>query len=162
MAKMAKTTNSATYINLVGATNYYNNVLATLNSLQVNPNIKPATLTKLINNIFWATPQWLNYAPQITESNNLLIIDISYECGAVGNIPDIGLSINLTLNINKQGFVSVTNLQMVYECSHAPAFISNVLQIPYGGYLNTVFNNAPVQIVNYASEGFWQIGIGNN
>lgn len=41
-------------------------------------------------------------------------------------------------------------------------FISNVLQIPYGGYLNTTFNNAPVQIVNYASEGFWQIGIGNN
>lgn len=40
--------------------------------------------------------------------------------------------------------------------------ISNVLQIPYGGYLNTTFNNAPVQIVNYASEGFWQIGIGNN
>lgn len=37
-----------------------------------------------------------------------------------------------------------------------------VLQIPYGGYLNTTFNNAPVQIVNYASEGFWQIGIGNN
>lgn len=47
---------------------------------------------------------------------------------------------------------------MVYECSYAPAFISNVLQIPYGGYLNTTFNNAPVQIVNYASEGFWQIG----
>lgn len=51
---------------------------------------------------------------------------------------------------------------MVYECSYAPAFISNVLQIPYGGYLNTTFNNAPVQIVNYASKGFWQIGIGNN
>lgn len=58
--------------------------------------------------------------------------------------------------------VNVNQLQMVYECSYAPAFISNVLQIPYGGYLNTTFNNAPVQIVNYASEGFWQIGIGNN
>lgn len=58
------------------------------------------------------------------------------------------------------GVVNVNQLQMVYECSYAPAFISNVLQIPYGGYLNTTFNNAPVQIVNYVSEGFWQIGIG--
>lgn len=39
---------------------------------------------------------------------------------------------------------------------------SNVLQIPYGGYLNTTFNNAPVQIVNYAPEGFWQVGVCNN
>ena len=75
---------------------------------------------------------------------------------------DIGITTDIVIVINNNGVVNVNQLQMVYECSYAPAFISNVLQIPYGGYLNTTFNNAPVQIVNYASEGFWQIGIGNN
>lgn len=75
---------------------------------------------------------------------------------------DISITTDIVIVINNNGVVNVNQLQMVYECSYAPAFISNVLQIPYGGYLNTTFNNAPVQIVNYASEGFWQIGIGNN
>ena len=75
---------------------------------------------------------------------------------------DISITTDIVIVINNNGVVNVNQLQIVYECSYAPAFISNVLQIPYGGYLNTTFNNAPVQIVNYASEGFWQIGIGNN
>lgn len=75
---------------------------------------------------------------------------------------NISITTDIVIVINNNGVVNVNQLQMVYECSYAPAFISNVLQIPYGGYLNTTFNNAPVQIVNYASEGFWQIGIGNN
>lgn len=63
---------------------------------------------------------------------------------------DIGISTEITIVINNNGVVNVTY------------FISNVLQIPYGGYLNTTFNNAPVQIVNYAPEGFWQVGVCNN
>lgn len=58
---------------------------------------------------------------------------------------NISITIDIVIVINNNGVVNVNQLQMVYECSYA-----------------TAFNNAPVQIVNYASEGFWQIGIGNN
>lgn len=123
MAKVAKTKNSGTYKNLVGATNYYNAVLQNLQNLQIPVN--------KINNMQYV----LNAVNTATYNTN-----------------PAALQYNPIVN---QGVVNVNQLQMVYECSYAPAFISNVLQIPYGGYLNTTFNNAPVQIVNYASEGFW-------
>lgn len=145
MAKVAKTKNSGTYKNLVGATNYYNAVLQNLQNLQIPVN-KINNMQYVLNAVNIATyntnPAALQYYPQLTT--------------------DISITTDIVIVINNNGVVNVNQLQMVYECSYAPAFISNVLQIPYGGYLNTTFNNAPVQIVNYASEGFWQIGIGNN
>jgi hypothetical protein len=136
MAKVAKTKNSGTYKNLVGATNCYNAVLQNLQNLQIPVN-KINNMQYVLNAVNTATyntnPAALQYNPIVTQTSNGTQYTFNY-----------------------------VQWQMVYECSYAPAFISNVLQIPYGGYLNTTFNNAPVQIVNYASEGFWQIGIGNN
>lgn len=146
MAKVAKTKNSGTYKNLVGATNYYKAVLQNLQNLQVPVNAA------------------LQYNPIVTQTSNGTQYTFNYIQWQMYPqlLIDIGITTDIVIVINNNGVVNVNQLQMVYECSYAPAFISNVLQIPYGGYLNTTFNNVPVQIVNYASEGFWQIGIGNN
>lgn len=106
----------------------------------------------------------LQYNPIVTQTSNGTQYTFNYIQWQMYPqlLIDIGITTDIVIVINNNGVVNVNQLQMVYECSYAPAFISNVLQIPYGGYLNTTFNNAPVQIVNYASEGFWQIGIGNN
>ena len=158
MAKVAKTKHSGAYKNLVGATNYYKAVLQNLQNLQVPVN-QVNNVQYVLNAVNTATyntnPAALQYNP---------IVNFSYMQWQ--NYPQLTTNISITTDIviviNNNGVVNVNQLQMVYECSYAPAFISNVLQIPYGGYLNTTFNNAPVQIVNYTSEGFWQIGIGNN
>ena len=136
MAKVAKTKHSGTYKNLVGATNYYKAVLQNLQNLQVPVN--------QVNNVQYV----LNAVNTATYNTNPAALQYN--------------PIVIQTSTGTQYSFNYIQLQMVYECSYAPAFISNVLQIPYGGYLNTTFNNAPVQIVNYASEGFWQIGIGNN
>lgn len=102
MAKVAKTKNSGTYKNLVGATNYYNAVLQNLQNLQIP--------------------------------------------------------------VNK-----INNMQYVLNAVNIATYNTNPAALQYNPIVNQVsggvqytFNNAPVQIVNYASEGFWQIGIGNN
>lgn len=167
MAKVAKTKNSGTYKNLVGATNYYNAVLQNLQNLQIPVN-KINNMQYVLNAVNIATyntnPAALQYNPIVNQVSGGVQYTFSYMQWQ--NYPQLTTNISITTDIviviNNNGVVNVNQLQMVYECSYAPAFISNVLQIPYGGYLNTTFNNAPVQIVNYASEGFWQIGIGNN
>ena len=58
--------------------------------------------------------------------------------------------------LSEQILGDVYSLDTVYKTG------GNHIEVTAVGYLNTTFNNAPVQIVNYASEGFWQIGIGNN
>lgn len=86
--------------------------------------------------------QWQNY-PQLTTN--------------------ISITTDIVIVINNNGVVNVNQLQMVYECSYAPAFISNVLQIPYGGYMHTMFNNTLLQLVNYTNcEKLWQIAFINN
>lgn len=156
MAKVAKTKHSGTYKNLVGATNYYKAVLQNLQNLQVPVN-QVNNVQYVLNAVNTATyntnPAALQYNPIVTQTSNGTQYTFNYIQWQ--NYPQLTTNISITTD-------NVNQLQMVYECSYAPAFISNVLQIPYGGYLNTTFNNAPVQIVNYASEGFWQIGIGNN
>ncbi len=60
----------------------------------------------------------------------------------MANYPQLTTNISITtykIVINNNGVVNVNQLQMVWNCSYAPALISNVLQIPYGGYLNTTF-----------------------
>lgn len=167
MAKVAKTKNSGTYKNLVGATNYYKAVLQNLQNLQVPVN-QVNNVQYVLNAVNTATyntnPAALQYNPIVTQTSNGTQYTFNYvQWQLYPQLPiDISITTDIVIVINNNGVVNVNQLQMVYECSYAPAFISNVLQIPYGGYLNTTFNNAPVQIVNYASEGFWQIGIGNN
>lgn len=140
---------------------------------------KPAKFAKLpvnqVNNVQYVlnavntatyntNPAALQYNPIVTQTSNGTQYTFNYIQWQMYPqlLIDISITTDIVIVINNNGVVNVNQLQMVYECSYAPAFISNVLQIPYGGYLNTTFNNAPVQIVNYASEGFWQIGIGNN
>ena len=167
MAKVAKTKHSGTYKNLVGATNYYKAVLQNLQNLQVPVN-QVNNVQYVLNAVNTATyntnPAALQYNPIVNQVSGGVQYTFSYMQWQ--NYPQLTTNISITTDIviviNNNGVVNVNQLQMVYECSYAPAFISNVLKIPYGGYLNTTFNNAPVQIVNYASEGFWQIGIGNN
>lgn len=176
MAKVANSKKSLTYKKMVMATNYYNAVLQNLQNLQIPVN-KINNMQYVLNAVNTATyntnPEALQYTPIVKQLSNCNVVNkykngVQYEFSYLQwqNYPqvptDIGISTEITIVINNNGVVNVNQLQMVYECSYAPAFISNVLQIPYGGYLNTTFNNAPVQIVNYASEGFWQIGIGNN
>lgn len=167
MAKVAKTKNSGTYKNLVGATNYYNAVLQNLQNLQIPVN-KINNMQYVLNAVNTATyntnPAALQYNPIVAQTSNGTQYTFNYIQWQMYPqlLIDIGITTDIVIVINNNGVVNVNQLQMVYECSYAPAFISNVLQILYGGYLNTTFNNAPVQIVNYASEGFWQIGIGNN
>lgn len=167
MAKVAKTKHSGTYKNLVGATNYYKAVLQNLQNLQMPVN-QVNNVQYVLNAVNTATyntnPAALQYNPIVNQVSGGVQYTFSYIQWQ--NYPQLTTNISITTDIviviNNNGVVNVNQLQMVYECSYAPAFISNVLQIPYGGYLNTTFNNAPVQIVNYTSEGFWQIGIGNN
>ena len=176
MAKVAKTKNSGTYKNLVGATNYYNAVLQNLQNLQIPVN-KINNMQYVLNAVNTATyntnPEALQYTPIVKQLSNCNVVNkykngVQYEFSYLQwqNYPqvptDIGISTEITIVINNNGVVNVTYLSVVYECNYAPGFISNVLQIPYGGYLNTTFNNAPVQVVNYAPEGFWQVGVCNN
>lgn len=167
MAKVAKTKHSGTYKNLVGATNYYKAVLQNLQNLQVPVN-QVNNVQYVLNAVNTATyntnPAALQYNSIVAQTSNGTQYTFNYIQWQMYPqlLIDISITTDIVIVINNNGVVNVNQLQMVYECSYAPAFISNVLQIPYGGYLNTTFNNAPVQIVNYASEGFWQIGIGNN
>lgn len=142
--------NSGTYKNLVGATNYYNAVLQNLQNLQIPVN-KINNMQYVLNAVNTATyntnPAALQYNPIVNQVSGGVQYTFSYIQWQ--NYPQLTTNISITTDIviviNNNGVVNV-----------------NQLQIPYGGYLNTTFNNAPVQIVNYASEGFWQIGIGNN
>lgn len=176
MAKVANSKKSLTYKKMVMASNYYNAVLQNLQNLQI-PTNKINNMQYVLNAVNTATyntnPEALQYTPIVKQLSNCNVTNkykngVQYEFSYLQwqNYPqvptDIGISTEITIVINNNGVVNVNQLQIVYECNYAPGFISNVLQIPYGGYLNTTFNNAPVQIVNYASEGFWQIGIGNN
>lgn len=92
-------------------------------------------------------PAALQYNPIVTQTSNGTQYTFNYVQWQLYPqlLIDISITTDIVIVINNNGVVNV-----------------NQLQIPYGGYLNTTFNNAPVQIVNYASEGFWQIGIGNN
>lgn len=167
MAKVAKTKNSGTYKNLVRATNYYKAILQNLQNLQVPVN-QVNNVQYVLNAVNTATyntnPKALQYNPIVKNVSNGVQYEFSYiQWQLYPQLPtDIGISTEITIVINNNGVVNVTYLSVVYECNYAPGFIGNVLQIPYGGYLNTTFNNAPVQIVNYAPEGFWQVGVCNN
>lgn len=144
MAKVAKTKNSGTYKNLVGATNYYNAVLQNLQNLQIPVN-KINNMQYVLNAVNTATyntnPAALQYNPIVNQVSGGVQYTFSYMQWQ--NYPqlttNIGITTDIVIVINNNGVVNVNQLQMVYECSYAP-----------------------VQIVNYASEGFWQIGIGNN
>ena len=58
-----------------------------------------------------------------------------------------------TLNSLKVPTNKVTNQQ----------YINNYSQIPYGGYMHTMFNNTLLQLVNYTNcEKLWQIAFINN
>lgn len=154
MAKVAKTKNSGTYKNLVGATNYYNAVLQNLQNLQIPVN-KINNMQYVLNAVNTATyntnPAALQYSPIVNQVSGGVQYTFSYiQWQNYPQLTNISITTDIVIVINNNGVVNVNQLQMVYECSYAPAFISNVLQIPYGGYLNTTFNNAPVQIVNYA------------
>lgn len=167
MAKVANTKKSLTYKKMVYVTNYYNAILQNLQNLQIPVN-KINNATYVLNAVNTATyntnPEALQYNPIVKNVNNGVQYEFSYiQWQVYPQLPiDISVSTEITIVINNNGVVNVTYLSVVYECNYAPGFISNVLQIPYGGYLNTIFNNAPVQIVNYAPEGFWQVGVCNN
>ena len=168
MAKVAKTKNSGTYKNLVGATNYYNAVLQNLQNLQIPVN-KINNMQYVLNAVNIATyntnPAALQYNPIVNQVSGGVQYTFSYMQWQ--NYPQLTTNISITTDIviviNNNGVVNVNQLQMVYECSYAPAFISNVLQIPYGGYMHTMFNNKLLQLVNYTNcEKLWQIAFINN
>lgn len=167
MAKVANTKKSLTYKKMLYVTNYYKAILQNLQNLQIPVN-KINNATYVLNAVNTATyntnPEALQYSPIVKNVSNGVQYEFSYiQWQLYPQLPiDIGVSTEITIIINNNGVVNVTYLSVVYECNYAPGFISNVLQIPYGGYLNTTFNNAPVQVVNYAPEGFWQIGACNN
>lgn len=121
-----------------------------LQNLQIPVN-KINNMQYVLNAVNTATyntnPAALQYNPIVNQVSGGVQYTFSYIQWQ--NYPQLTTNISIT-----KGIVIVINNNGVVNV--------NQLQIPYGGYLNTTFNNAPVQIVNYASEGFWQIGIGNN
>lgn len=73
MAKVAKTKNSGTYKNLVGATNYYKAVLQNLQNLQVPVN-QVNNVQYVLNAVNTATyntnPAALQYNPIVAQTSN--------------------------------------------------------------------------------------------
>lgn len=133
MAKVAKTKNSGTYKNLVGATNYYNAVLQNLQNLQIPVN-KINNMQYVLNAVNIATyntnPAALQYTPIVNQVSGGVQYTFSYMQWQ--NYPQLTTNISITTDI----VIVINN--------------------------NSVVNVNQLQMVNYASEGFWQIGIGNN
>lgn len=152
MAKVAKTKNSGTYKNLVGATNYYNAVLQNLQNLQIPVN-KINNMQYVLNAVNTATyntnPAALQYNPIVNQVSGGVQYTFSYIQWQ--NYPQLTTNISITTDIviviNNNGVVNVNQLQMVYECSYAPAFISNVLQIPLGKNLPYFFCKSACKIM---------------
>lgn len=81
MAKVAKTKNSGTYKNLVGATNYYNAVLQNLQNLQIPVN-QVNNVQYVLNAVNTATyntnPAALQYNPIVNQVSGGVQYTFSY------------------------------------------------------------------------------------
>lgn len=144
----AKSKNNKTYKNMVAVSNLYQYYWQTLNSLKVPTNkvTNQQYITQLVTNTINAE---LQYSPEVQQVTN----GIKYELEFMQMQP-----IN-----NSNGTVMVNTLTLTYESKVTPAFINNYSQIPYGGYMHTMFNNTLLQLVNYTNcEKLWQIAFINN
>lgn len=120
MAKVAKTKNSGTYKNLVGATNCYNAVLQNLQNLQIPVN-KINNMQYVLNAVNTATyntnPAALQYNPIVNQVSGGVQYTFSYIQWQ--NYPQLTTNISITTDIviviNNNGVVNVNQLQMVYE-----------------------------------------------
>lgn len=100
MAKVAKTKNSGTYKNLVGATNYYNAVLQNLQNLQIPVN-KINNMQYVLNAVNIATyntnPAALQYNPIVNQVSGGVQYTFSYMQWQ--NYPQLTTNISITTDI---------------------------------------------------------------
>lgn len=116
MAKVAKTKNSGTYKNLVGATNYYNAVLQNLQNLQIPVN-QVNNVQYVLNAVNTATyntnPAALQYNPIVNQVSGGVQYTFSYIQWQ--NYPQLTTNISITTDIviviNNNGVVNVNQLQ---------------------------------------------------
>lgn len=127
MAKVAKTKNSGTYKNLVGATNYYNAVLQNLQNLQIPVN-KINNMQYVLNAVNIATyntnPAALQYNPIVNQVSGGVQYTFSYMQWQ--NYPqlttNIGITTDIVIVINKVG----KNLPYFF-CKSACIYCKNML-----------------------------------
>lgn len=159
----AKSTKNKTYKNMVAVSNLYQYYWQALNSLKVPTNkvTNQQYITQLVTNTINAE---LQYSPEVQQVTNGIKYELEFmQMGNINNCPNLGLLINVILTVNSNGTVMVNTLTLTYESYVTPAFISNYSQIPYGGYMHTMFNNTLLQLVNYTNcEKLWQIAFINN
>ena len=131
MAKVAKTKNSGTYKNLVGATNYYNAVLQNLQNLQIPVN-KINNMQYVLNAVNIATyntnPAALQYNPIVNQVSGGVQYTFSYMQWQ--NYPQLTTNISITTDIviviNNNGVVNVNQLQTVTSASSSLWLITNL------------------------------------
>lgn len=103
MAKVAKTKNSGTYKNLVGATNYYNAVLQNLQNLQIPVN-KINNMQYVLNAVNTATyntnPAALQYNPIVNQVSGGVQYTFSYIQWQ--NYPQLTTNIGITTDANSK------------------------------------------------------------
>lgn len=159
----AKSKNNKTYKNMVAVSNLYQYYWQTLNSLKVPTNkvTNQQYITQLVTNTINAK---LQYSPDVQQVTNGIKYELEFmQMQPINNCPNLALLINVILTVNSNGTVMVNTLTLTYESKVTPAFISNYSQIPYGGYMHTMFNNTLLQLVNYTNcEKLWQIAFINN
>lgn len=151
------------FSNMVAVSNLYQYYWQTLHNLKV-PAKKVKNqqyITQLVTNTIKAE---LEYSPSVQQVTNGTTYNFSFmQMQPINNCPNLALLINVVLTVNVNGTVMVNTLTLTYESKVTPAFISNYSQIPYGGYMHTIFNNTLLQLVNYTNyEKLWQIGFNNS
>lgn len=148
MAKVAKTKNSGTYKNLVGATNYYNAVLQNLQNLQIPVN-QVNNVQYVLNAVNTATyntnPAALQYNPIVNQVSGGVQYTFSYMQWQ--NYPQLTTNISITTDIviviNNNGVVNVNQLQMVYECELEFMANNKFILTTYTGNGNCIINVLP-------------------
>lgn len=131
MAKVAKTKNSGTYKNLVGATNYYKAVLQNLQNLQVPVN-QVNNVQYVLNAVNTATyntnPAALQYNPIVTQTSNGTQYTFNYIQWQMYPqlLIDIGITTDIVIVINNNGVVNVNQLQTVTSASSSLWLITNL------------------------------------
>lgn len=159
----AKSKNNKTYKNMVAVSNLYQYYWQTLHNLKVPTNkvTNQQYIAQLVTNTISAE---LEYSPSVQQVTNGTTYNFNFmQTQPINNCPNLALLINVVLTVNSNGTVMVNTLTLTYESKVTPAFINNYSQIPYGGYMHTMFNNTLLQLVNYTNcEKLWQIGFNNS
>lgn len=159
----AKSKNNKTYKNMVAVSNLYQYYWQTLHNLKVPTNkvTNQQYIAQLVTNTISAE---LEYSPSVQQVTNGTTYNFSFmQTQPINNCPNLALLINVVLTVYVNGTVMVNTLTLTYESKVTPAFIYNYSQIPYGGYMHTMFNNTLLQLVNYTNcEKLWQIAFINN